>query len=320
MEREERSGNDDGNSRFFFSLRRRVGERGIPPPPTPRRGGWGGGGKVFPRRRGRQGVDVIRVGITGIESVKAMLAGKQRAVRAAAVGAINDLAFEANAEIKRQMQAKFKGGATRYSLAAFKVERATPENLAAVVGLRADSPGKSRPYDKVLGHLFTGGTRRWKRMEGAFRNIGVLPSGYIMTVPRNVSWANPLDSFGNPKASLIVQLISYFNAAGEQGYRANMTDKRRKAIGKRKAGVIRGVEYFISRGPGMWYGRQQRLAAGIWAKRGTHGSDVAPVFLFVRAGAYGKVIDLDAIGRAIVGQKWDRQFNRWLSFKLRGAR
>jgi hypothetical protein len=268
---------------------------------------------------------VIKVEIKGMQAAIANLAGMNKQVRQAASGALNDLAFDANAEIKRQMQSKFKGGATRYSLAAFKVEKAKPDRLTATVALRTDSPGKSRSYDKVLGHLFTGGSRRWKRMEGAFRNIGVLPSGYIMTVPRDASWANPLDSFGNPKASFIVQLISYFNAAGEQGYKSNMTDKRRDSIAKRgksESGyrTINGVVYFISRGHGMWFGRQQRLAAGIWAKRGIHGSDIAPVFLFVRTGAYGKIIDLDAIGRAVVDQKWERQFNRWLQFSIRSAK
>jgi hypothetical protein len=266
---------------------------------------------------------VIKVSIDS-RGTLAMLAGMGKQVRAAAVGALNDLAFEANAEIKKQMQAKFKGGATRYTLAAFKVKKATPENLTAIVSLRTDSPGKSRPYDKVLGHLFTGGTRRWKRMEGAFLRIGVLPAGYMMTVPRDASWANPLDSYGNPRPSFITQLISYFGAFGEQGFRANMTDKRKNKLANRgvtESGykTINGVIYFISRGPGMWYGRRQHMAAGIWAKRGTHGSEVAPVFLFVeRKKEYRKVIDLDAIGRAVVGQKWRRQFNRWLDFKLKG--
>lgn len=264
---------------------------------------------------------MIKVSIEGVEAIKVMMQRQQRAIREAAVGAINDLAYEVNAEIKRQMQAKFKGGATRYTLAAFKVEKATPDNLTAIVRLRTDSPGKSRDYDKVLGHLFTGGTRRWKLMEGAFRRIGVLDNGYIMTVPRNSSWANPLDGFGNPKPSLIVQLIAYFNAFGEQGYKANMTDKRRRSlakVGKSSGGykTINGVQYFISRGRGMWYGRQQHLPAGIWAKRGVHGVDVAPVFLFVRVGTYDRVIDLDALGTGIVRRWWPRQFGRWIDFKV----
>jgi hypothetical protein len=266
---------------------------------------------------------MIRVEMQGLQATMAKLSGMGKQVRAAAVGALNDLAFEANAEIKKEMQAKFKGGATRYTLAAFRVQKARPDNLTAIVGLRTDTPGKSRPYDKVLGHLFTGGTRRWKRMEGAFLRAGILPGGYSMTVPRDPSWANPLDSYGNPKPALISQLISYFGAAGEQGYRANMTEKRKDKLANRGLNAsghktINGVVYFASRGPGMWFGRRQHLAAGIWAKRGTHGSDVVPVFLFVKRGAYNRVIDLDAIGRAVVGQKWDRQFNRWLDFKLKG--
>lgn len=267
---------------------------------------------------------IVRVKIEGIDAVKASLASRARQVRAAASGAINDVAFTAREEINRQMQAKFRGGATPYSLRAFRVEKSTPETLTATVSLREDGPGKGTPYNKALAHLFTGGDRRWKRMEGAFRGIGVLPAGQMMTVPRDSSWANPLDSYGNPKPSFIVQLIAYFNGFGEQGYRANMTDKRRKSlakIGKSAGGykTINGVQYFISRGRGMWFGREQHLAAGIWARRGTHGVVIAPVFLFVRKANYRQVIDLEKLGEGIVRRWWPRQFDRWLAFKT-GAR
>lgn len=260
----------------------------------------------------------IKVSTISARSVAASLAGMNKKVSRAAAGALNDLAFEANAEIKREMMAKIKGGPTRFTLAAFRVKKATPDHLTSVVALRNDTPGKGQTYDKVLRHLFVGGDRAWKRMEGAFRRIGVLPPGQIMVAPTD-SWANPLDAHGNPSRGLIVRLISYFGAFGEQGYKANMTPERRARlakIGRNDSGykTIGGVAYFISRGPGMWYGRQQHLAAGIWAKRGTHGVDIAPVFLFVRRGAYRRMFDLERIGRDVVARKWKLQFDRWLKF------
>lgn len=142
----------------------------------------------------------------------------------------------------------------------------------------------------------------------------------MMAVPRDVSWANPLDNFGNPKPSLIVKLIAYFNAFGEQGYRANMTDKRRERLAKKSGNKIGGVVYFISRGKGMWYGRQQHLAAGIWAKRGTHGVDIAPVFLFVKKGSYRQVIDLSSIGESTVIRHWKPEFDRELVTAIRNSK
>ena len=268
---------------------------------------------------------MIKVEIKGATAVAARMRGAGKQIRYAAMRSLNSMAFDINADVKREMRTRFKGGATPYSLRAMNVYKATKENLVAVVRLRDDGPGKGTPYSKALAHLFVGGTRRWKRMEGAFRSIGVLDSGRIMVVPKGDSWANPLDGYGNPKPGLITQLISYFGAFGEQGFRANMTKKRKDRLAKRGVSAagyktINGVVYFISRGRGMWYGRQQHLAAGIWAKRGTHGSDVAPVFLFVRQGNYQQIIDLEGIGQAVVDDRWHPVFKRELETALRNAR
>ncbi len=217
---------------------------------------------------------------------------------------LTSAAFDVNAEIKTAMHQRFKGGATPYALRAFRVIKSTPETLESRVELRQDSPGKGNEYNKALGHLFSGGTRAWKKMEGAFLKTGYLPPGYAM-VP---GAAAPLDAFGNIPASFIRQLLSYLGAAEiNLGYRANMTDKRKSklaSVGKTESGykTINGVVYFISRGKGNWfgaiswkYGRTQNLPMGIWKKSGIHGVKVQPVFLFVKQGAYSKVIDLEQI-------------------------
>lgn len=268
---------------------------------------------------------MITVEVKGLNEVSARLKGMQKQISYAASRALTSMAYQSNAVLKSRMQSDFKGGATRYSLAAMKVTKATRETLKSILELRTDTPGKSRPYDKAIGHLFRGGTRHWRRMEGAFRRIGALQNSQVMAVPRESSWANPLDTYGNPKPSFIVQLISYFSAFGEVGYKANMTDKRRAVLAKSKQSVagyktINGVVYFISRGRGMWFGRPQHLPAGIWAKRGTHASDVAPVFLFVRAGTYRQMIDLHAIGAAVVDKNFNEEFNKELTRALANAK
>lgn len=217
---------------------------------------------------------------------------------------LTSAAFDINANIKETMKNTFKGGATPFSLRSFNVIKASEDNLESRVSLRTDSPGKGTAYNKALGHLFDGGNRAWKRAEGAFLKIGLLPAGYIMVPGAGC----PLDQFGNAPSSFIRQLLSYFGAAElNAGYRANMTAKRKAKIadaGKTESGykTINGVVYFISRGKGNWFGgrswkngRGQHLPMGIWKKTGIHGVKVQPVFLFVKQGTYSKAIDLEQI-------------------------
>ncbi len=76
--------------------------------------------------------------------------------------------------------------------------------------------------------------------------------------------------------------------------------------------TIRGVEYFISRGPGMWYGRLQHLPRGIWARRGIHGSDVVPVLLFVPSAKYGQRLDFFGIAHRVIDARLSAEVERAL--------
>ena len=238
-----------------------------------------------------------------LSEVQKMLSDMPNTVRTAARNTLNDGAFFARDRVYDKMREKFKGGPTPYSLRAFKVDKADKQTLQASTGLRVDGAGKGGLYEKVLGHLFTGGSREYKRMEGAFYRLGLLNAGYAMVPAAGC----PLDAFGNPKPSFITQLISYFGGFSEQGYRANMTDKRKRSLakaGKTESGykTINGVVYFISRGPGNWFGarswqqgKYQHLPAGIWQKTGIHGVKVQPVFLFAKRGNYKQIINLEEI-------------------------
>jgi hypothetical protein len=149
-------------------------------------------------------------------------------------------------------------------------------------------------YAGYLHPQIHGGTRQLKSFEKALQRIGLMPQGWV-AVPGT---RQQRDVYGNVPGNFIVQLLSYFSAFGEQGYRANMTDKRRTKLAKRgktEQGhlTINGVEYFISHGKGNRFGRRswingrdQHLPAGIWARRGTHGSDTWAVFLFVPRARY----------------------------------
>ena len=57
--------------------------------------------------------------------------------------------------------------------------------------------------------------------------------------------------------------------------------------------------YFISTGQG----RTRHLHPGIWAKKGTHGSNVAPVLLFVRNVSYKPRFDFFGVAERTVAKE-----------------
>lgn len=104
------------------------------------------------------------------------------------------------------------------------------------------------------------------------------------------------DGRGNLRGPFVAQLISYFRASSEQGYSANMTDKRKRTIHKGTKRTT-GRRYFVAYGR-MRDGRGAHLAAGIWAAQGTGSVDIRPVVMFVRAGSYTPRLSMERIAAA----------------------
>ncbi len=273
---------------------------------------------------------MITVKVHGLDQLKSELAGKARQIRFATAKALTITGHAVRSEVINELHARLDRPTSYTTKQAIQVLPATKETLSTRVGLgvKYDAPSKGTPYAKAIGHLFTGGERSFKKMEGAFLRLGVLPPGWIM-VPGK---ACPLDGYGNISRGFIVQLISYFNAFAEQGYKANMSDKKRGKIEKRGLSeggykTINGVAYFISRGKGNWFGgrswkngRTQSLPPGIWAKSGVHGVSVKPIIMFVRMGNWTQRIDLDRIARAVVSKSWQSNFISSLENALRSSR
>ena len=227
--------------------------------------------------------------------------------------AINDSAFEARLGFQEAMREVFDRP-TPYILRSPFVDRATVDKPEALVYPRYMG-GKGVDPAKVLLAQAKGGARRNKRFEVALQRAGILPPG-MAAVPSDGIDPAHMDAYGNVKGSFIVQLMSYLNAFSEQGYRANMTDKRRANLAKRgksENGYVRinGVEYFVSHGPGERNGKQQHLPAGIWSRRGIHGSILAPVFLFTkRMPSYTQSLDLRQVGEAAVNKRYRASFDQ----------
>jgi hypothetical protein len=188
--------------------------------------------------------------------------------------------------------------------------------------------GKTTPPEKVLAAEILGGPRRAKRAEVALRRVGILPQGYFLVPGKGIA-ADKVDQYGNVKGSFIVQLLSYFRAFSEQGYRANMTDRRRAQLAKVKRTergfkIIQGVQYFVSYGRlrslSMASDKMSSLAPGIWSRRGIHGSNVQSVLMFVRQPTYAERFDFVGVGERVVRQEIPGMHAAYLRQALETAR
>jgi hypothetical protein len=168
---------------------------------------------------------------------------------------------------------------TPTTLDSIYIQPATKQKLEAVVGIK-DFAGKGNPASKYLAAEVQGGPRHTKRFERALQAAGILPPG-MMVVPGG---GVQLDQYGNISPSLIAQLLSYFKAFPEMGYKSNMTDKRKASLAKGTKKGKQGVAYFVARDG--W------LHPGVWARYSFgHGSSVKPILMFVQGANYEKRFD-----------------------------
>lgn len=240
--------------------------------------------------------------ITGANEVMATLLGlsKGRAAQAFAK-AMNDTGFEGRRAMQAEMAQVFDKP-TPYILRSPRFKGATAQRLSVTIE-PTYLGGKGIDPQKILQAQEWGGTRVDKRSEVALRRVGILPVGFQTVVPQS-PFPGSTDGYGNIKGSFIVQLLSYFQSFGEQGYKANMTDKTKGRVhrGTKKAA---GRRYFVSYGKlrggarttakGDPDQRASTLAPGIWAASGTGGVVVQPVLLFVKRGSYKPRLSMQRI-------------------------
>lgn len=225
---------------------------------------------------------MMTIQITGLDELRSALNDfSKRQIPFAVAEALNDTAKDAQAALVHEINDSFDRP-TPYTLSSIYVRRATKDNLKAQVGIK-DFAGKGIPASKYLAAQIEGGSRHQKRFERALQSVGALPPGYSV-VPGAMA---KLDAYGNIDKGLIVQLLSYFKAFPEMGYRANMTDRRRATLAKgNKKKNIQGVAYFVGQPGGM------RCPLGIWARYSFgHGSAIKPILIFVPSVHYEKRFD-----------------------------
>lgn len=254
--------------------------------------------------------------ITGLKNIIQNmddLAKKQ--VPYAAAKALTKTAQEIKAEEVKGMQTSLDRP-TPYAINSLRVDPASKNKLEATVRFKDKSDaGKGNPAANFMTPQVEGGKRNLKRFEVALQRIGVLPKGMYIAPGE----ACPLDSYGNIPGSFIVQILSFFRAFGEQGYRANITDKRKASL-KRGSKKNRGFEYFVSYGKGTRSGRQH-LPAGIYKRTGfAWGSSVKPVMMFVKEPSYSKKFSFYEIAEKVANKNLKNNFDSALKEALLTAK
>lgn len=254
-------------------------------------------------------------GLTGAQAAKAY------------AKALNDTGFEIRRAMQDEMRAVFDRP-TDYILRSPFVRMATAARLSVTIE-PTYMGGKGIDPQKILNAQTWGGRRRDKRSEVALKRAGILPAGYQAAIPdeaRGGPYPGSDDGKGNLRGPFLVQLISYFQAFGEQGYKANMSTKGYLRVHrgtKKQAGRRYFVAYGKTRGgpritqKGEQDERTAHLAPGIWAASGTGGADVRPVLMFVRPGrGYLPRFDMDKVAKRADATAY---LERRIRYRLREA-
>lgn len=214
--------------------------------------------------------------------------------------ALTRTAKAAKEEIERQLPSLIDRP-TPYTMKGFRLYPATKRKLVAEVDFRV-AFGRGTSARDYLSPLVYGGERKLKAFERSLQRVGLLPSGYVAR-PGN---AAEMDQNGNMSRGQIVQILSYFKAFGEQGYRANITDKRKLAMkeGRDKRTGPRGVSYFVGR-PG------KKLAFGIWQKIDFgFGSAIKPIIIFIKQPKYQVTLDVPSIAKRVIDGRFKEELAR----------
>lgn len=218
--------------------------------------------------------------------------------------ALNKTAFDVRDAEVQAMRAEFDRP-TAFTLNSLYVRPATKQLLEAVVGLK-DDVSKGTPAWKYLLPEIKGGDRRVKRFERALQSKGYLPNG-MMVVP---GVGAKLDAYGNADRAQLVSILAYLQAFGEQGYKANTTQKKRDAL------RAKGTDYFVINRK-----RHNIKAFGVYERRTfSAGSAIRPVYVFVRKPVYRSRWDFFGIAQRVVAQRFGLNFEAAWAQAIRTAR
>lgn len=241
---------------------------------------------------------MLTIKLEGMDKLKAKMLGIEKQVKFAEMVAINRAAFVAREAVQREMGRVFDRP-TPWVKGAVRVIKATKAKPTAQVDLDFWGNKQGVSVDQVLKAQIGGGARKNKRNEIALQRAGVLPAG-MGIVPGS---AAKLDAYGNMQGGQIVQIISWFQGFGEQGYSANMKDGGKRLGRDNKKTGARGFAYFaLQKAHG-------KLLPGVYQRVKTaFGSAVKPVMIFVRMPSYKSRLDFYGVADRAARAEFAVQF------------
>ena len=114
-----------------------------------------------------------------------------------------------------------------------------------------------------------------------------------------------MDAYGNMSSGQIVQIVSYFKAFPEQGYRANMRDGGKRLAKDKRTGQ-KGFVYFVLPK------RHGKLIPGVYQRfTFAAGSSVRAVMYFIKLPAYRARLDFYNIVERAAIPEFNRSFERY---------
>ncbi|MDR1661228.1 MAG: hypothetical protein LBR95_02200 [Azoarcus sp.] len=237
----------------------------------------------------------------GLLRLQAMVSDKR--LRTATMHALNIAADKALEAGKKEMQRAFDRP-TPWVIRSIRFKKAQENRLETTIDFNHWG-NKKVTVSHVLQAEIYGSQRTLKRHEVALQRIGVLPQG-LTVVP---GAGAKLDQYGNMQAGQINQILAWFRAFGEQGYKANMTDKGRARLQRdnERTGK-RGFAYFALHRP------HGTLPPGIYQRTGfAFDSHIIPVMLFVRLPSYRAIFDFYGVAEATARREFEAAFPRMLA-------
>ncbi len=253
----------------------------------------------------------VNVDSSGMLRLRAELDGKAKQVRFAAMRALNEAAFKASKDTAKEM-ARIFDRPTPWVLGSVRYRKATRAKLEAQVDFDFWGNKQGVTVSHVLNAEIHGGARKAKRHEIALQRAGILPPG-MGIVPGD---AAAMDSYGNMSSGQIVQIMAWFKAFGEQGYKANMTDKTRGRLGRdNKRTGRKGFSYFALKK------RHGKLLPGVYQRFDFgFGSAIKPVMIFVRMPQYKRRLDFYGLAERSARAEFNAKFPVLLEEAMRTAR
>jgi hypothetical protein len=246
----------------------------------------------------------------------------QKQATYAAMRALNQAGYDAKQATQNEIRRVFDRP-TPWVQNSVRYTKATRDKLQVQVDFDKWGNKSGVTAKSVLQAEVEGGRRKLKRFERALQAAGAMPPGYMAVPGKGMK----LDAYGNIPGKALVEILAYFRAFPEQGYKANSTarTKQKKWKGNAAKG-IRGYAYFA-----IGSNDRSGLPPGIWRKKnyssaersgvGHLAHDAAQAMLiFVKNANYRKRLNFYEFAERAARDSFDRNFPVFLAQAMATAR